>query len=116
MEFYTGLKSKTQKEASAFEDRMRSCNQDSTFKQMHDYLDSKSKNAKMPVRNFYDNTFGQILNDAIFALKRRQTKSTGEEHIELQHHQGQIKFVADFILNKLPAGEMTVIEDEEDSN
>ena len=111
MEFYTGLKSKTQMEASAFEDRMRSCNQDSTFKQMQDYLDSKSKNAKMPVRNFYYNTFCQILNDAIFALKRRQTKSTGEEHIELQHHQGQIKFVADFILNKLPAGEMTVIED-----
>jgi len=95
---------------------MRSCDEEETFKTMLKYLEEKGKNAKMPVRNFYDNTFGQILNDAIFALKRRQTKSTGEEHIELQHHQGQIKFVADFILNKLPAGEMTVIEDEEESN
>ena len=83
---------------------------------MLDYLDSKSKNAKMPVRNFYNNTFGQILNDAIFALKKRQSKSTGEEANDLQFHQGQIKFVADYILNKLPAGEMTVIEDDQDSN
>jgi len=40
-------------------------------------------------------------------------KSTGEEAFELQYHQGQIKFVADYVLNKLPAGEMTVIDDED---
>jgi hypothetical protein len=88
IEFYTDQKSKCQKQAGEFEERMRSCDQEQTFQQMIDYLDSKSKNAKMPVRNFYDNTFGQILNDAIFALKRRQTKSTGEEANELQHHTG----------------------------
>lgn len=83
---------------------------------MQEYLDSKSKNAKMPVRNFYNNTFGQILNDAIFSLKKRQSKASGEEANELQYHQGQIKFVANYILDRLPAGEMTVIDDNEDSN
>jgi len=51
-------------------------------------LESKSKNKNMPVRNFYNNTFGQILNDAIFALKKKQYKAKrhGEEDIELQYH------------------------------
>ena len=38
---------------------------------MLERLDSKSKNAKMPVRNFYNNTFKEIVNDAIFELKKR---------------------------------------------
>jgi len=71
-----------------FESRMRSCEQEEMFKTMIDYLESKSKNREMPVRNFYNNTYGQILNDAIFALKKRQMKSTGEEAHELQFHQG----------------------------
>lgn len=50
-------------------------------------LESKSKNKNMPVRNFYNNTFGQILNDAIFALKKKQSKAKGDEAIELQYHQ-----------------------------
>lgn len=46
---------------------------------MLEYLEKKDKNQKMPVRKFYNNTFGQILNDAIFALQKRQKKSEGEE-------------------------------------
>ena len=98
-----------------FEDRMKSCDQESMFQQMQDYLDTKNKNAKMPARKFYNNTFDQILNDALFSLKKRQSKATGDEALELQYHQGQVKFVASYILDKLPSGEMTVIDDEEDS-
>ena len=35
---------------------------------MQEYLEKKDKNQKMPVRKFYNNTFSQRLNDAIFAL------------------------------------------------
>lgn len=111
IEFYTEQKSKNKKKARNFEDRMRSCDQEAMFQQMLEYLEKKEKNQKMPVRKFYNNSFGQILNDAIFALKKKQLKSTGEEAAELQYHQGQIKFVADYILGKLPAGEMTIIDD-----
>ena len=38
---------------------------------MLEYLDSKNKNKQMPVRNFYNNTFFELLNDAIFALKKK---------------------------------------------
>ena len=78
---------------------------------MLEYLEKKDKNQKIPVRKFYNNTFGQILNDAIFALQKRQKKSEGEEKAQLQYHQGQIKFVADYILSNLQAGEMTIVEE-----
>jgi hypothetical protein len=54
---------------------------------MLEYLEKKDKNQKMPVRKFYNNTFGQILNDSIFALMKKQSKATGEEASELQYHQ-----------------------------
>lgn len=60
----------------------------------------------MPVRKFFNNSFGQILNDAIFALKKKQLKSTGEEAAKLQYHEAQIQFVANYILKKLPDGEL----------
>ena len=34
---------------------------------------------KMPVRRFFHNTFGTLLNDAAFLLKKRQEKAKGKE-------------------------------------
>ena len=87
IEFYTEQKEKHNEKQEDFAERMRSCEQEYAFQQMLAQLESKSKNKNMPVRNFYNNTFGQILNDAIFALKKKQSKAKGDEAIELQHHQ-----------------------------
>jgi len=38
---------------------------------MFEYLEKKELNGNMPVRKFFNNSFGQILNDAIFALKKK---------------------------------------------
>ena len=54
----------------------------------------------MPVRKFFNNTFGTILNDAIFALKKRQSKEGDKE--ELFTKKGQIKYVALYLLDNLP--------------
>ena len=77
---------------------MRSCDTETMFKQMFEYLEKKELNGNMPVRKFFNNSFGQILNDAIFALKKKQLKSTGEEAASLQYHEAQIQFVANYIL------------------
>lgn len=106
IEFHTDHKSSQMKKQKHAVERMRSCDTDAMFEQMHDYLENKSKNEKMPVRKFFNNSFGQILNDAIFALKKKQLKSTGEEASKLQHAEAQIKFVAMYILKKLPEGEL----------
>jgi hypothetical protein len=75
------------------------------FQNMLEHLETKDKQSKLPVRKFYNNSFGFIVNDAIFALKRRQQKSSGDEAVELQSHRGQIQFVANYILNNLPEHE-----------
>jgi len=45
----------------------------------------------MPVRKFFNNTFGSLINDAIFALKKKQAKSKQNAILTTQ---GSIKFVA----------------------
>ena len=46
----------------------------------------------MPVRKFYKNTFGDLLNRAIFALTKKQGQTP--EDMELFTTEGMIKFVA----------------------
>ena len=58
LEFYTDQKSKAEDKNDDFGKRMRSCDQEAMFQQMQEFLESKRKNAEMPVRNFYNNTFG----------------------------------------------------------
>ena len=35
----------------------------------------KTQQDRMPVRKYYNNVFKELLNDAIFALKKQQSKS-----------------------------------------
>ena len=44
------------------------------FENMIALIEDKEQQRKMPVRKFFNNTFGTILNDAIFALKKKQSK------------------------------------------
>lgn len=73
------------------------------FEGMLKLLENKSSQKKMPVRKFFNNTFGTILNDAIFALKKRQSKEPEKE--ELFTQKGSIKFVALYLLDNLPQNE-----------
>jgi hypothetical protein len=41
------------------------------FGNIIDLIEDKDKTKKLPVRKFFNNTFGTILNDAIFALKKK---------------------------------------------
>lgn len=73
------------------------------FEGMIKLLEKKSKQKKMPVRKFFNNTFGTILNDALFALKKKQSKEP--ENIEIFTKKGSIKFVALYLLENLPQNE-----------
>ena len=54
-------------------------------------IENKEEHEKMPVRKFFNNTFGTLLNDAIFALMKKQEKSKSNAIFTMQ---GSIKFVA----------------------
>ena len=58
----------------------------------------------MPVRKFFNNTFGTLLNQALFKLKNHQDKFPDEN--EYFTCEGQIKFVAFHMLDELPDGEV----------
>jgi len=95
-------------------ERMQSCDTDHMFENMSKYIENTDKNEKMPVRKFFNNTFDQLLNDAIFALQKTKFKATGDQALQLQYAEGQVKFVAEFLQNRLPEGEL--IPEEADSD
>lgn len=66
-------------------------------------IEKKDNIKKMPVRKFYNNTFGTLLNDAIFALKKKQSKEPENE--ELFTKKGSVKFVALYLMENLPEHE-----------
>lgn len=87
IEFYTDQKSELKKKDKKFGERMQSCEPTNMFDNMLKHVEDKDKNEKMPVRKFYNNTFKELLNDAIFALNKKISKTKdGEEANELQYH------------------------------
>ena len=67
----------------------------------------------MPVRNFFKNTFGHLLNDATFLLKKRQEKAKGKEAAQLYSTQGMVKFVANYLIDNNDEEEGDEPEDDE---
>lgn len=66
-------------------------------------IENKDNHKKMPVRKFFNNTFGTLINDALFALKKKQSKEPANEVIFTK--KGSIKFVALYLLENLPENE-----------
>ena len=54
-----------------YERIIKGCEPDSLFALMLLNIETKTENCKMPVRKFFDNTFGNLLNDALFNLQKR---------------------------------------------
>ena len=103
IEFYTNKKHHSHKADKKFEKRHEQCEPESMFENMLQLLEKKKNHKKMPVRKFFNNTFGTILNDALFALKKKQSKEP--ENKELFTKQGSVKYVAMFLLENLPQNE-----------
>lgn len=70
------------------------------FESILQLVENKSKHKKMPVRKFFNNTFGTILNDAIFALKKKHRKDPDNQ--DLKTKKGMVCFVANYIFENLP--------------
>jgi hypothetical protein len=75
-------------------DRMESCSNEHLFKNVLKMIDDKDEHEKMPVRKFFNNTFDTLINDAIFELLKKQTKSKSHQ---IRTMQGSIKYVAQFL-------------------
>lgn len=54
-----------------FQKRQEECNNEVMFENVLKLVENLDLQKKMPVRKFFNNTFGTLLNDAIFALKKK---------------------------------------------
>jgi len=81
------------------------------FENLLKLIEEKEDHEKMPVRKFFNNTFGTLLNDAIFALMKKQQKSKSNAIFTMQ---GSVKFVSQYLVDHLPESE-TVGESEEEA-
>ena len=59
------------KSNSEFEQRIESCSNNYMVEQMLKLIEDKDEHKKMPVRKFFNNTFGTLLNYAIFELTKK---------------------------------------------
>lgn len=100
IDFYTNKKLTAHKKQSRFEKRQEELDNEVMFNNILTLLENKDTSRRMLVRKFYNNTFGTILNDAIFALKKKQSKEPDNEFIFTK--KGSVKFVALYILDNLP--------------
>ena len=82
---------KEHKSESDMAERIESCSNDRMFQNLLKLIEDKDDHEKMPVRKFFNNTFGTLLNDAIFALMKKQEKSKSNAIFTMQ---GSVKFVA----------------------
>ena len=81
------------------------------FEHLLKLAEDHDRNHKMPVRKFFNNTFDTLLNQAFFNLRKEQDKNP--DNNEYFTTEGQIKFVAFYLLDNLPDGE--VRDDQDDS-
>ena len=102
IEFYVKKMKKENKNEMEREERLESCSNDRMFENILELVEDKESHEKMPVRKFFSNTFGSLLNDAIFALMKKQQKSKSNNIFTMQ---GSIRFVAHYLQDHLPENE-----------
>lgn len=102
IEFFVKKIKKEHKKNEHMEERMESCTNDHLFEHLLSLIEDKNEHQKMPVRKFFNNTFGTLLNDAIFDLMKKRQKG---KDTDLYTMQGSIRFVARYLSDHLPGDE-----------
>ena len=71
IDFYTKMKSTDQRKKKEYAKILSGCEPEAMFEGLTQNIEDKAKNMKMPVRKFFNNTFGILLNDALFKLQKQ---------------------------------------------
>lgn len=109
IQFYVKKIKKCHKHNEQIEDRKNSCANEHLFQSLLAMIENKEDHEKMPVRKFFNNTFDTLINDAIFALLKKQRKSNNPQFFTMQ---GSIRFVAQFLQENLPENELENMSEE----
>lgn len=114
--WYTHHKKAHLSKGKDFDKRMKSCDNGEMFEKLMDNVQEKdNKGVKgMPVRMFYRNTFNNLINSAIFELKKKQGNQ--QDNVDIFTKEGSIKFVASYLMDNLPDGERRALDSVSDSD
>lgn len=83
MEFFVKKIKSKHRAQNEFDDRIDSCSNENMFNNLLELIEKPEDHEKMPVRKFFNNTFGTLLNDAIFQLKKKQEKTKNKEFLTM---------------------------------
>lgn len=111
MQFFVKKIKSKHKSQNEFDERIDSCSNENMFNNLLELLEKPEDHEKMPVRKFFENTFGTLLNDAIFNLRKKQEKTKNKEFLTMQ---GQVRYVAFFLQSHLPETEKDDSEEEDE--
>ena len=59
------------RKSEQMKDRIDSCEHEHMFKHLLALIEDPEEHEKMPVRKFFNNTFGTLLNDACFTMLKK---------------------------------------------
>ena len=83
--------------------------QKSLLKQVVRNIEHKKKPSMISIKKYFKNTFGDLLNDAMYELMRKQEKFPDNE--EFFTVEGSCEFVGEFLLNNLPEHEVGALKE-----
>ncbi|CAI2369868.1 unnamed protein product [Moneuplotes crassus] len=113
LEYYNKDKKIAQKEFKKFKKRNLVMDQKSLIKSVVKSLENKRKPDKIAIQKYFKNTFGDLLNDAMYELTRKQEKfPENDEYFTIE---GSLIFVGEFLLENLPDHEVEHLKEEKES-
>ena len=83
MQFFVKKIKSKHRAQEEFDDRIDSCSNENMFNNLLELIEKPEDHEKMPVRKFFNNTFGTLLNDAIFNLRKKQEKTKNKEFLTM---------------------------------
>jgi hypothetical protein len=108
IDFFVKKIKKMHEKNEEIDERKISCTNEHLFNSLLEMIENREDHEKMPVRKFFMNTFNNLMNDAIFALMKKQRKTQKNEILSME---GSIRFVSQYLMENLPENEL---EDESD--
>lgn len=113
IEYFNKQKKESLKAHKKYKKRNLVMAQKSLVKKVVKNLENKKKHHKIAVQKYFKNTFGDLLNDAMYELTRKQEKFPDND--EFFTVEGSCSFVGEFLLEHLPEHEVENLKEAKDS-
>ena len=114
IEYYCNERKKQIKEFKEYKKRNKALSQKLLVKKTMDKIEGKRAPHKVAIKKYFKNTFGDLLNDAMYELMRKQEKFPQEK--DFFTVEGCCTFVGEYLLLNLPIHERESLKAEKEQH